>query len=318
MGQPINPVYPVAEVRTVEDLMDIAVGMEHEAAARYEQLAAVMDRAGDTSLGDVFRELASLEQAHEDGLGRWAAREGRRKPLPRQFAWQMPETFGAGPEDGEAGVLTAYRALGIAVRNEERAFAFYTYLAAIAEDPEVMRRAESLAKEELNHVAELRRLRRRAFHAERGAPWRRPAVASIDELRRVSEGLEAGTAEVDAIAAELLAANSEAGGAAVLRRLAERDRARAGAYSRQEGVPAGGASHVVEAARQAGTLTAAALTPFGALRLALRNAEEVLETYMTIAEHTPDEAAMLEAQRLGEIAVGRLALIRAQFADVGD
>lgn len=316
MGQPINPVYPVAEVRSVEDLMDIACGMEHEAAARYGELAAAMDRSGDAALAGLFRDLASLEQAHEDGLGRWAAREGRRKPLPRQFAWQMPETFGAGPEDGEAGVLTAYRALGIAVRNEERAFAFYTYLAAIAEDPDVMRRAESLAKEELNHVAELRRLRRRAFHAERGAPWRRPAVATIEELHTLAAGLERGTAEVDAIAAELVAGAGQESVAAILRHLVEEDRRRAGG-ERTRG-PSGSASHVVEAARQAGTLAAAALTPLGALRLALRNAEEVLETYMAIAERAPDESTMLEAQRLGEMAVRRLALIRAQLSEVAD
>ncbi|MBW7851350.1 MAG: rubrerythrin family protein [Rhodospirillales bacterium] len=313
MGQPINPAYPIAEVRSVDELMDIAAGMEHEAAGRYEELAAAMERAGDASLATLFRDLASLEKDHEQGLGRWAAREGRRVPLPRQFAWQMPETFGTGPEDGEVQVLTAYRALGIAVRNEERAFAFYTYLAALAEDDDVRKHAEALAKEELDHVAELRALRRRAFHAERGAPWRRPPVSSLSDLRRVSRGLEAGAAEVDAIAAELVAEAGADGAGPILRRLAEEDRGRAGASDQ-----AGTASHVVEAARQAGTLSTSALTATGALRLALRNAEEILEIYMAIAEHAPDEDTMREAQRLGEMAVARLALIRSQLAEVAD
>ena len=55
----------------------------------------------------------------------------------------------------------------MAVRNEERAFAFWSYVAAHAEAPEIRQAAETMAHEELGHVATLRRERRRAFHAER-------------------------------------------------------------------------------------------------------------------------------------------------------
>ena len=65
--------------------------------------------------------------------------------------------------------MTPYRALSMAVRNEERAFAVWSYVAGFAEDPEIKKSAESMAREELGHVATLRNERRRAYHSEHGA-----------------------------------------------------------------------------------------------------------------------------------------------------
>ena len=52
--------------------------------------------------------------------------------------------------------MTPYRVLTIAVRNEERAFAFWSYVAAHADGEEVRLAAETMAKEELEHVAAFR------------------------------------------------------------------------------------------------------------------------------------------------------------------
>jgi len=308
--EPINPLYPITETLSIDRLMEIAVGMEHEAAERYRELAAEMERIEDAEMAALFRELAELEAAHEQGLGRWARREGRRPPVPAHFAWQMPETFGAGAEDGEAEVLTPYKALSIAVRNEERAFAFYSYLAAIADDADVEARALALAAEELDHVAELRALRRRAYHAHRPVARRMPA--DVDKLRQTAHGLEAGSAVVDGLAAQALEAAGHRGEAGMIRQLAETDELRATALG-DGGAPA---SAVVEGARAAGIDGPGRLTAVGAMRLALRNAEEVLEFYMQAAEHPDDEAIQREAQGLAETAVARLALIRARLRDV--
>jgi rubrerythrin len=67
----------------------------------------------------------------------------------------------------QSKLLTPYRALASAVRHEERTFAFWTYVAAHAPEPEVKEAAERMALEELNRVALLRRERREAFHAQR-------------------------------------------------------------------------------------------------------------------------------------------------------
>jgi rubrerythrin len=55
----------------------------------------------------------------------------------------------------------------MAVQNEERAFAFWSYMAASAKTPDIKSASEAMAREELGHVATLRRERRRAYHRER-------------------------------------------------------------------------------------------------------------------------------------------------------
>jgi hypothetical protein len=67
----------------------------------------------------------------------------------------------------------------MAVHNEERAFAFWSYVAAHAGSAEIRRAAEAMAHEELGHVSLLRRERRKAFHAER----ERPGSDAAKELR---------------------------------------------------------------------------------------------------------------------------------------
>lgn len=158
----------VPEVRTVEDLFAIATAMEHEAACRYGELAERLDRLGEASLAALFRRLEQEEGGHEDGLGAWAGRQGFTPSPTLDFQWDLPEI--ATEEDfAEAGgdyLATPWRVLAMAVRNEERAFAFYINVAAKAPDAEVRRYAEAMAREELNHVALLRLERRRAWRQE--------------------------------------------------------------------------------------------------------------------------------------------------------
>lgn len=312
MKPAINPLYPVTRLASVDDLMDIAVGLEEEAALRYEQLAARMAASGEADLAAVFRTLADLERRHERGLAAWAERDGGRPPRPVSFRWHLPETFG---DEAESEPLDPYRALAIAVRNEERAFAFYTYLAALAADDEALRaRAEALAREELNHVAQLRQLRRRAWHLRGGHTEAEP-IRTLARLRRVAHGLEGASAEIAALAARALADNGHPEGALLLRTAAAECRRRSDGLTT---LPAGecGApgSPSAEAARAAGVLAPGHLTADGALRLACRDAEEVLELYLAVADAAGDEALLFEAQAFSETALARLALIRAQMA----
>jgi rubrerythrin len=101
---------------------------------------------------------------------RWSESQRGRAPDPSLIRWEAPETFDdEGIETADPRLLSAYRALATAVRNEERAFAFWTYVASQAGTPEIRQAAEAMAREELGHVSTLRRERRRAFHAERSA-----------------------------------------------------------------------------------------------------------------------------------------------------
>ncbi|MCW2242485.1 ferritin-like domain-containing protein [Azospirillum canadense] len=196
MSMPINPEFPIGPVRTVEELMDLATGMENDAAARYEELVIAMQRRDEPALADLFRRLAALEREHEEGIARWAVRDGLRPPAPAHYPWRLPETFDNEADGAAAHTLSPYEALAIAVRNEERAFTFYTYVYAVAGSAEIQRRAKALAQEELSHVALLRDWRRRAYHAARPAASR-GLPGSPEELRVRALGLERVAAEVE-------------------------------------------------------------------------------------------------------------------------
>lgn len=316
MSVAINPDFPIGPVRTVEELMDLATGMENDAAARYEELTVAMTRRDEPALADLFRRLAALERDHQEGIARWAVRDGLRPPAPAHFVWRLPETFGDEADGASAHVLSPYEALAIAVRNEERAFAFYTYVSATAGTAEIRRRAESLAREELSHVALLRDWRRRAYHAARPEPPR-SVPGSLEELRRLALGLERGSADIEEAAAAALDTAGQTEAAALMRHAAEQRRRDLGAPDPlSDEHPPGSA--VAEGARTAGLLQAAALTPAGALRLALRNAEEVVDAYLGTADRADDQRVLQEAQKLAEQAIGRLALVRSLLPDADD
>ncbi len=312
MASVINPLWPVDAVTDLDQLMAIAVGMEHEAAERYERLAEAVEHHHAPELAALFRQLARMERDHEAGIGRWARRDGLAPPQPVHFSWQFPETFGPEADGDAAHVLTPYRALGIAVRNEERAFAFYAYLSAMAPDDEVRRHADALARAELNHVAQLRALRRRAFHADRQQPTAVPRTP--DQLRRSAVRLETEAARLTTLAADTAAQAGLNPAAAVLRRLADEARRTAERCGGTSAEPAHSAAF--DGAAAAGLLDPVLLTPFGALRLALRHAEEVLETYLMAADQATDTAVLDDAQALAETALARLALIRSKLAEV--
>jgi rubrerythrin len=97
--------------------------------------------------------------------------------------WEAPETFDpeTSAEIKASRLMTPYWALAMAVQNEERAFGFWSYLAAFAQDAEIKRAAEAMAREELGPVSTLRKQPRRTYHLEHGrtdayglarvAPW---------------------------------------------------------------------------------------------------------------------------------------------------
>ena len=108
-------------------------------------------------------------------------------PATAHFEWHLPADLSTSWDKvcGSA-LLTPYRAFALAVENEERAFSFYAYLAAHAEDARIRAEAEKLGAEELRHAALMRRWRRRAYHAERRAGRAEPArIESPAQLREV-------------------------------------------------------------------------------------------------------------------------------------
>src|SRR5215471_5006948 len=159
---------PAGTLHSLDEVFALANAMEQEAADRYAGLADDMVREGKRDLAAVFTELAAAEREHVNDVTRWSQARLGKAPDAALVRWEAPETLDAdtAAEIKTSRLMTPYRALSMAVRNEERAFAFWSYLAAFAHDPEIKKAAEAMAREELGHVSTLRMERRRAYHRE--------------------------------------------------------------------------------------------------------------------------------------------------------
>lgn len=293
----------VPEVRTVEDLFAIATAMEHEAACRYAELAERLEGQGDSSLAALFRRLEREESGHEDGLGAWADRQGITPSPSLDFQWDLPEI--ASDEDfAEAGgdfLATPGRVLAMAVRNEERAFAFYTNVAAKTSDTEVRSYAEAMAREELNHVALLRLERRRARRQERGAgvadfPTDALPIEAEDLARHLRDAAREATARWRNLA-QIAETAGDRTTAALFRMLVRDETDDNGKRSPDR---------------------AAHSSPGGTIRDGLRDearqAETAYDVLMAVAEKAPDEDVVARAQTAAEAELLRLALLRDRLA----
>jgi len=182
---------PEFSATSINEVLSIADALERAAVARYASLGACMRRVGQDDIARVFESLVAEEQSHVDSVARLSHALLSAPPSAEIARWVLPETFGA-EEAGPPTLLTPYKALSIAVRAEERAFAFWTYVASTAADEEIRKQAEQMARQELLHAAKLRHARRRAFHEERverrGAAERRSAI-NLFAVRRAAAQL---------------------------------------------------------------------------------------------------------------------------------
>ncbi len=282
---PLLKAEPPRSVRTVEELFAIARNLEHEAAQNYTALAARARSEGLAELAPLFEQLARDEREHEREIEAWAEQETSTKgPAPVGVSWQSPATFDmeiAG-DLASSRLASAYKILSMAVQNEERAFEFWTYVAAQAPSEAIRNIAERMAKGELGHVALMRRARRQAYHAQRivagsassdvGKTVGMPELENLlaERLDRLAEHLN----EHEAIRARELAAQSRAmREEAPVAPSPARDRPRADADE-------------------------------------VTIAERLVEDYLELGENAHDEAVVAKAQELAARAVSRLAWLR--------
>lgn len=291
-------------INSLSELAGVALAVERGAIRRLEALADEMARHRNQAVAVLLRRLAADERAHEARIAAWSAGASA-VPIPRRdFAWVealSPEEIGAA---GGVHLMTPYRALELAVRGEQRAFALYSEIAALTPSAAVRRRAEALAKEELEHVVMLRLERCRAYRIEHGSQGIEDApVTSLAALFEVARRIETEAR----IEAERTAARLDKGGhrraAALFARLAA-----------QAGDTLAGMSPGIEPARIPPRASQPA-DPYELLRAALRQSERAFERYTAIAEAAKDEALMRAAQALAERAVARLALISTALSE---
>lgn len=180
-------------VHSLGELVATAVKMEKESAIRYADLAAKMRGAGRQDVAEVFEGLAKEESGHAETVMEWF----QQAALPLQIPPAAEALCTGNALDSEeapalsAELRDAYSSFAIAVRNEERAFAFWSDVAANTKLPLVRVVAEQMAQDELEHAKTLRRERTRAFSQD----WHhRVAVQELHDLSalelEVCKGLE--------------------------------------------------------------------------------------------------------------------------------
>jgi rubrerythrin len=274
---------PPAPVRSLDELLAIAYALEHEAAEHYTAFALRARQEDLDDLAALFETLAAEERHHETYVQAWSQQQCGKAPDAAAIRWELPETFdlAGGTELASSRMATTYRILAIAVQNEDRAFALWSYIAAHADAGGIREAAESMARQELQHAWELRRARRRAYHAEGLGKTRHAEAKNLANLGHVEFRL-AQSLEQAAIGAQDAAAQE-------LQRLARESRRTAAELSMENAAD-------LQAGSDGDILTLA---------------EQLAEDFLDISDHSADEAEIAQAQVLAERAVLRLAQLRA-------
>ncbi len=133
------------EFKSVDEILDFAVGKEEQAAQMYMDLAEQMK---NTAMSEVFEQFAHEELGHKKLL--LEIKSGRQLLLPAEYVANLG--IADYMVDVEPGPDMDYRqALLLAMKEEKAAFRMYTQLAAATDDPELRTTLLRLAQEEAKH-----------------------------------------------------------------------------------------------------------------------------------------------------------------------
>lgn len=274
-------VAPAIPVESLDDLVAVARAVREETARRCAEAARLMREHGSAAAAEALEALAAEEGRSGAGTGRGLPWGRGGTPHGPDLRRTLPDLFR--DEAGEVAtsrLATPYRAFAAAVRDAERVFAFWAYLAAYAADAEIRTAAETLAGEELDRVARLRGERRRAYRAERASASGPPLASARNLERRLAAGL-------DRLAAELTPTD-----AARARELAGEARSMADEASSLDAASLG---------------SAGSSEPTDRTDALVVTAERLVERYLDAADAARDEAGVGRAQSLARRAIARLA-----------
>ena len=139
-------------INSVGELLAHARVMETEAFECYEDLAGQMEVHNNKEVAELFRKIAEEEKKHIDKVD---ARAGDDK-LPHIAPWEFKafetESHGLTGAREVHYMMTPYHALALALRAEERSYAFFSQVVETAKDDKVLEMARDLQEEERLHV----------------------------------------------------------------------------------------------------------------------------------------------------------------------
>lgn len=140
---------------SLKDALDLATLIEEEAHERYLELADQMDQHRTPEAARFFRFMADNEAKHGAELAE------RRRELfgdgPRDVRGTQIFDVEAPEYDEARAFMTARHALGIALRCEEKAHAFFVEALPHVKDAQVHALFEELRDEEIHHQDLVRR-----------------------------------------------------------------------------------------------------------------------------------------------------------------
>ena len=293
------------EIRTVAELIAVALAAERNAVRAYDTLAGQLQRHGNQELARLFSRLSAEEAKHDDEIVRLATELGiASEPAAQTPMWHDPAARLVDQDDAtNPATSTPYKALAYAVDNEEIAFRFFSYVAATAEDDRVRRIAEAFAREELGHAAILRAQRRRAFHEARKTEPK-PGLPDPRGIHDLQDLVDAASIIQRDIAEQVAAINERDG---ELRVLIEHMRAEADALARESG------PHK-HAARRAGTeapqMSEAPAQAGQSLHDALAELDRAFAFYDSVVQFAVDESIGNRAQALASSALEDMKVLR--------
>lgn len=295
--EPILTAVPPVPVQSLSELYAIAFDLAQRAGQRYGALAERIDE-NFRPVRCVFDVLAARERERADSLSAACLVACGKHPDTSDLRWTPIDLVPAAEisDITDSSLSTPYMAWALAVRHRQRAFVFWTYVIALAEDPSVRLMAERLAREALSDGNLLRRERRLAWRAERKIGTRdattihdevaEPATAALLESLLLKD-MVTWSQGVDPAQREQL---KTLGGTAL-----------PSPFPTPTDRDTGSADAEIEPAKHR----------------ALRRAEQLSIIYLDEADHAADQSSMELAQKLAAQSIMRLAGLRHLASESG-
>lgn len=157
-----------AAPRPIASLPEFYAIAFHQARLAAHRYGATRTGKDSQALRPIFEMLAARENARADAISAACTEACGQPPdlknLPATFMDLVPAQEVA--DITQSSLSTPYAAWALAVRHRQRAFIYWTYVAALARHPTISAAAEALAREALADGNQLRRQRRLAWRNE--------------------------------------------------------------------------------------------------------------------------------------------------------
>ncbi len=138
--------------RTLTEFMACALMMEAEAAQRYAELADAMQTHNNREVAELFTRMAEIERRHAKSIAETMKWQDVPVLPPGLLDWASVSVPEGAASDDVHYLMLPYQALQLALAGEERAVAFFTRMAEMAETEAVRKAARELRDEEREHV----------------------------------------------------------------------------------------------------------------------------------------------------------------------